>query len=195
MLHALTRPQQDFYGIVGAQDSVMLVATFGSIFGAPNGWRLERAASLVKDIETPEYKAAVDYVRDLYTSGVFHPNSLNYPSNVIARTNFIGGRFAVHRDPINGWQDGWRQALRQSPPFEVRPIPLFAAYDGGKPQHFVTGGHLWATALKKTTPEKTRELLRIMNWLAAPFGSEEDQLLTFGVHEIDYTIDARATRR
>jgi putative aldouronate transport system substrate-binding protein len=191
VLLALTKPQQGFYGIVGAQDSVMHMATFGSIFGAPNGWRLESDGKLVKDIETPEYKAALEYARDLFASGVFHPDSLNYPSNVIARTNFIGGRFAVHRDPINGWQDAWRQALRQTPPFEVRPIPLFPAYDGGKPQHFVTGGHLWATALKKTTPEKTKELLRIMNWLAAPFGSEEDQLLTFGVRDIDYTFDAK----
>jgi putative aldouronate transport system substrate-binding protein len=28
-----------------------------------------------------------------------------------------------------------------------------------------------------------------MNWLAAPFGSAEDQLLTFGLKGTDYTID------
>jgi len=190
-LLALTKPQQGFYGIVAAQDSVMQMAIFGAMFGAPNGWRLESGGKLVKDIETPEYKEAAGYARDLWASGVFHPDSLNYAGNVIARTNFIAGKFAIHRDPINGWQDAWRQALRQTPPFEVRPLPLFPAQDGGKPQHFVTGGHLWATTLKKTTPERTKELLRIMNWLAAPFGSEEDHLLTFGVRDIDYTIDAK----
>ena len=51
------------------------------------------------------------------------------------------------------------------------------------------GGHLWATALKKSTPEREKELLRIMNWLAAPFGSAEDQLLTFGLKDVDYTLD------
>jgi putative aldouronate transport system substrate-binding protein len=30
-----------------------------------------------------------------------------------------------------------------------------------------------------------------MNWLAAPFGSAEDQLLTFGVTGVDYTVDAK----
>jgi putative aldouronate transport system substrate-binding protein len=58
-------------------------------------------------------------------------------------------------------------------------------------QHFVTGGHLWSTALKKSTPERTKELLRIMNWLAAPFGSAEDQLLTFGLKDVDYILDDR----
>ena len=188
-LQAVTKPQQGFYGIVGAQDSVMHLSQFGSMFGAPNGWRLESGGKLVKDVETAEFKEATAYARDLYASGVFHPDSLNMPSNVIARTNFIAGKFAIHRDPINGWQDAWRQALRQTPPFDVRPLPLFPAKDGGKTAHFVTGGHLWATALKKSTPDRTKELLRIMNWLAAPFGSAEDQLLTFGVQGIDYTLD------
>jgi putative aldouronate transport system substrate-binding protein len=44
--------------------------------------------------------------------------------------------------------------------------------------------------LKKAQPDRLKELLRIMNWLAAPFGSAEDLLLTVGVKDIDYTVDA-----
>jgi putative aldouronate transport system substrate-binding protein len=189
VLQALTKPQQGFYGIAAAQDSVMHLSTFASIFGAPNGWRLDPGGKLVKDVETPEFKAATGYARDLYAAGVFHPDSLSMASNVIARTQFYARKFAIHRDPINGWQDAWRHSLQASPPFDVRPLPLFPAQDGGKTSHFVTGGHLWATALKKGTPERTKELLRIMNWLAAPFGSYEDQLLTFGLKDVDYTLD------
>jgi putative aldouronate transport system substrate-binding protein len=144
---------------------------------------------LTKDIETPEFKEATNYVRDLYASGVFHPNSTTYASGVIARAQFAIGKFAIFRDPFNGWQDSWRQALQTSQPFDVRPLPLWPAHEGGKTQHFVTGGHLWATAIKKGTPERTKEMLRILNWLAAPFGSQEDQLLTFGLKGADYTVD------
>jgi putative aldouronate transport system substrate-binding protein len=189
ILLQLTRPQQDFYGIGAGQDTVMMVPTFSSVFGAPNGWGLDSTGKLVKDIESPEFKEATAYVRDLYASGVFHPNSTTWASAVIARAQFAGSKFAIFRDPFNGWQDGWRQALQSAQPFDVRPLPLFAAKEGGKPQHFVTGGHLWATAIKKATPERTREMLRILNWLAAPFGSAEDQLLTFGVKDVDYTLD------
>ena len=66
-------------------------------------------------------------------------------------------------DPINGWQDAWRQALQSSQPFDVHMIPPFPAHDGGKPQHFVTGGHLWGTAIKKGSPDRVKEMLRIMN--------------------------------
>jgi putative aldouronate transport system substrate-binding protein len=160
------------------------------MFGAPNGWRLEPGGKLVKDVETPEYKEATAYVRDLYASGVFHPDSATMASNTVARTNFLAGKFAIHREPLNGFQDAWRQSLQSAQPFEIRPLPLFPAHDGGKPQHFVTGGHLWATAMKKSSPDRIRELLRILNWLAAPFGSEEDRLLTFGLPNTDYTLDA-----
>ncbi len=188
-LLALTKPNQGFYGIACGQDAVMHVYTYASVFGAPNGWRTDPGGKLVKDIETQEFKNSVAYVRDLFASGVYHPDSLSMASNVIARTQFYARKFAVHRDPINGWQDAWRHSLQATPPFDVRPLPLFPAHDGGKTSHYVTGGHLWATAIKKSTPERTKELLRIMNWLAAPFGSAEDQLLTFGLKDVDYTLD------
>ena len=89
ILQTLTKPQQEFYGIGGAQGTTMLVPRFAAMFGAPNGWKLDNG-KLTKDYETAEYKEAVNYVRDLWASGVFHPNSLNYASNVIARQNFAG---------------------------------------------------------------------------------------------------------
>ncbi len=191
ILQTLTRPQQEFYGISGAQGTMMLVPTMSAWFAAPNGWKLESGGKLVKDYETPEFKETVGYVRDLYASGLFHPNSPTYASAVIARQQFAAGKFAIWRDPFNGWQDGWRQALQSPQPFEVKLLPAFAAHDGAKPQHFITGGHLWATALKKGTPDRVKEMLRILNWLAVPFGSAEDQLLTFGLKDVDYTLDAQ----
>ncbi|HEV7665219.1 MAG TPA: hypothetical protein VGQ62_16930 [Chloroflexota bacterium] len=189
MLLTMTRPNQDFYGISGAQQTTMWVPQFSAMFGAPNDWRLEPGGKLTKEWETPEYKEAVAYVRDLYVSGVFHPNSTTFASGVVARQQFAAGKFGVWLDPVNGWQDAWRQALQSSQPFDVHMIPPFPAKDGGKLQHFVTGGHLWATAIKKGSPDRVKEMLRILNWMAVPFGSAEDQLLTFGVQGVDYTRD------
>ena len=191
VLKTLTRPRLDFFGIAGAQQSSMWVPQFSQLFGAPNDWRLESSGKLVKDYETAEFREALGYVRELYGSGVFHPNTTTFASGVVARQQFSAGKFGIWLDPINGWQDAWRQALQSPAPFDVHMIPPFAAHDGGKPQHFVTGGHLWATALNKASPERVKELLRIMNWLAAPFGSAEDLLLTFGVSGVDYTLDAK----
>ena len=41
-------------------------------------------------------------------------------------------------------------------------------------------------AIKKGSPERVKELLRVMNFLAAPFGSQEFHLLNYGVKDVDY---------
>jgi putative aldouronate transport system substrate-binding protein len=70
----------------------------------------------------------------------------------------------------------------------LKPFP---AVDGGKPQAFMTGGFVAMNALKKAPPERIKELLRIANYLAAPFGSQEDLLLSYGLKDQDYTLDAK----
>jgi putative aldouronate transport system substrate-binding protein len=45
--------------------------------------------------------------------------------------------------------------------------------------------------LKKASPDRIKELLRIMNFLAAPFGSQEDLLLSYGLQGQDYMLDPK----
>jgi putative aldouronate transport system substrate-binding protein len=47
------------------------------------------------------------------------------------------------------------------------------------------------TAIKKAAPDRIKELLRIMNYLAAPIGSEEYLLLHYGIQGTDYDLDAQ----
>jgi putative aldouronate transport system substrate-binding protein len=53
----------------------------------------------------------------------------------------------------------------------------------------LNAAHLGATAIKKGSPERVKELLRVLNYLAAPFGSQEDLLLSYGVEGPDYILD------
>jgi len=45
--------------------------------------------------------------------------------------------------------------------------------------HFITGGSVAYNIVKKSSPERIKEILRIMNYLSAPFGTQEDLLLTY----------------
>jgi putative aldouronate transport system substrate-binding protein len=42
--------------------------------------------------------------------------------------------------------------------------------------------------MKKASPDRIKELLRIMDYLAKPFGTQEDLLITYGLSPADYTI-------
>ena len=54
---------------------------------------------------------------------------------------------------------------------------------------YLAPGFQATTALKKASSDRIQELLRICNWLAAPFGSQEDLLLSYGLADTDYTLD------
>jgi putative aldouronate transport system substrate-binding protein len=194
VLQQLNRPQENRWAIAAfaprsGSDPSYALSSFAAMFGAPNGWALDAAGGLVRDRETEPYKAAVGFARDLVAAGVFHPNQPTYNQNSV-RADFVGRKFAVTQSsPGAPWADIWYRGLQQNPPMRSRPIGLFPAEVGGKLTHFQHQGFIGANAFKKASPERVQELLRIANWLAAPFGSEEHLLLNYGLPEIDYSLD------
>jgi putative aldouronate transport system substrate-binding protein len=196
VMQTLTRPQEERYATAAAGASstgdAFGIKWYSQFFGAPNEWRMASDGKLTRSFETPEFKETVAYVRDLFASGLFHPNTLQMSSGPNGRSDFAAGKWTIWLDGFaTAWSDPWRRARSASKPFEVHMIPLFPAHDGGKPVHMLNAAHLGATAIKKGTPERTKELLRVLNYLAAPFGSQEDLLLSYGVEGPDYALDTR----
>ena len=56
-------------------------------------------------------------------------------------------------------------------------------------------GNFGYTAIKKNSPERVQELLRIIDYFAAPFGSEEYVQVRYGARDIDYKLDANGVPR
>jgi putative aldouronate transport system substrate-binding protein len=191
ILQQLNRPQEDRWAIgnYGPNGSTMYgIISFVEMFGAPNMWAINPAGRLVRDRETDQYKAAISYMKDLIASGLYPPD---IQTGGDSRGAYIAGKFVVSNEAFgNGWNDLWRRGLQQKPPRRFTVIKPFSASVSGKPQHFITAGTVAYNLVKRSSPERTREILRIMNYLAAPFGSQEDLLLTYGLRDQDYTLDA-----
>ena len=185
----LNRPQEGRYATAAYQNTGLHIMFYAALWGAPNNWKLD-SGKLTKNFETPEFKAAVGYARDLWASGLYHPNALNYADINAARLDFVGGKFALYPEGFGQpWQDFWRRGLKNNPPYNFIPLAPFAAEAGGKPTHFLGPGFLSTNAFKKASDERIKELLRIFDFLASPFGSEEDLLLQYGIKDLDYTLD------
>ncbi|MBV8087761.1 MAG: extracellular solute-binding protein, partial [Chloroflexi bacterium] len=159
---------------------------FPSIYGAPNNWGVSNG-KFTKDFETEPYKAAVSYARDLWSSGLFHPNSVNY-NLVSQRADFFTRKFMYFADVATPSQI-WEPALAQQPPVILRSVPPFSADGQAKPQYFFQPGYLGFTAIKKSSPDGIKQLLKVLNFMVAPFGSEEYLLLSYGVKGTDYNLD------
>ena len=163
-----------------------------SMFGAPNNWSIDSSGKLVKDIESEQFEAALGFVRDLYASGRYWPDPVPLNS-VVLKTNYLGGRIGIIS---TGWiSDGiefWDPALKLNPPMRPRVLPLFDA-NGGKPIWHQTQGTA-GTMVSRGYAGVQKELLRILDYLSAPFGSQEALLINYGVKDIDYTFDDNGTR-
>src|SRR5204863_328148 len=81
-------------------------------------------------------------------------------------------------------QNGWPRGPKLSPAVTPQAALPFAAQDGQKARRHRGKGYFGTTAFKAAPADRVMELLRIASWLAAPFGSAEDLLLTVGVKDI-----------
>ena len=191
ILQALTNPSAGQWGIDAEPGSAFITSGFYSaMFGAPNNWRIDASGNMTKAFETDEFKQAVAYNRDLWAAGVYSANSITN-SNVQARTEF-GARKAIWRwDGFNGTGTFgfWDQALALNPPSKLRNPGPFPAQDGGKAQYFLGRGSGGITVLKQASPDRIKEVLRVLNFIAAPFGSQEHLLIHYGVKGTDYNLD------
>jgi len=187
-----TRPDQNLYGL-GAENNVGMGMTNGwitGIFGAPNMWSLdEKTGKLTSTLETEQYKAAVSYARDLWSAGAYHPNALQY-NLVSARNDFAARRFMFRMDAFGVASDlFWATASHRDPPGNPRVMAPFPAAAGGTPTYWTTSGILGYSVIKQAPPERIKEILRVLNWLASPLGTQEYLLKTYGQKGVHWNPD------
>ncbi len=186
MMKELTRPQSNRWGVTAPMFGLRF---FTQLFGAPNRWRLDPGGKLVHDLETDEYRATVAYVRQLQEAGVFYPGSATIGTTA-AKTAFNNGSVAAVADGFAGYVDYWNQLAQTKPDVKVRTLVPFG-HDGGRATYYLGTGAFAYVVLKKASSDRVKEILRVMNFLAAPFGTEEYQLLNFGVKDVDFTVDPK----
>ena len=155
------------------------------MFRVPYGWRLNDDGTLTNAIETDEYRQALEFARRLYEAGAYHPDAANLTVEQ-ATDLMLGGRTGM---ATNGFAavfgaNGFRHRIKEVvPEAELRPIVL-PGVDGGKGVTYQSPGFFGLTAISARAAqdeERLRELLRILNYLFAPFGSEEFTFLNYGI--------------
>jgi putative aldouronate transport system substrate-binding protein len=152
---------------------------------APNGWR-EEGGRLTHQYETQEYKQGIADLAQLWTAGVLHPDA--FSDQLPFKNLFNAGTIAINA--IDGYL-GWVQYIQTAAGnanFKLGLMPAYTREGGELAPWFQGSGSYSITALKKQTDPKKIELnLRVLNWLAAPFGTEEYVYRLFGKEGVDHT--------
>ncbi len=192
VLKDATRPDAGQYGLISEVGFNYAYDTMNgfwpALFNAPNAWK-EENGKFTRDWETGEFKAAVGFARDVYGMGVYDPNSDTY--NVISARGAFEQRRSLFR-----W-DGlttvtFDSGTKLTPPSTLRLVAPFPAQTGGQAMYPFGSGAFSFMALRKN-PDKNRikELLRMLNYFAAPFGSEEFLNVRYGMRGTEFDFDAK----
>src|ERR1051326_2638431 len=80
-------------------------------------------------------------------------------------------------------------ANKPGPPGKCRVVSPFGPTADIKPTFWGAPAAFGYAVLKKASPERIKELLRVLNWIASPFGSQEYLLMYYGVKDVDYSLD------
>lgn len=157
---------------------------FAPAFGAPNNWAKKSGGSLVKDWETDEYAAALEYHVNLAKIGVMWPDFVG-----ASITQSVQALDAGHTVFTPNGIGAWGNYIEvQGKPLSQYGLLLPFAQGGGKPGFFLSPGIFSVTMLRKDSAKNVKRRLEILNLLAAPFGSEEYLLLNYGVEGVDYQM-------
>jgi putative aldouronate transport system substrate-binding protein len=181
---ALTDPKKRrwAYGLVNQPRQLL-----GRMNGEPNVWA-EEGGKLTHVYETDQYKQTITDLIALWKSGVMHPDSFN-PAQPFKQL-FNAGTVAINA--ADGYP-GWTQYILDNtgnPDFKLGLMPVYTR-DSGELAQWNNGSGVYSiTALKKQDdPEKLKMILRTLNWLAAPFGTEEYLYRLYGKAGTDHNID------
>lgn len=155
--------------------------------GSPNNWR-DEGGKLTHQYETEEYKQTITDLAELWSAGVMHPEA--FSDQMPFKNYFNAGTVAINA--TDGYP-GWTQYIldnASNPNFKLGLMPVYTR-EGGELAAWRQGsGYFSMTAIKKQDdPEKLKLILRVLNWLAAPFGTEEYLYRLFGEEGVDHTIN------
>lgn len=188
LMQELTQPKHGRWGMGAAVNSIYNLGFFQQLFGAPNNWSVDGRGKFTSALETEGTREAVSYLRQLFGKGVFHPDA-NSMTTVQSKNAFYGGQIASYLDGFSAFQTTWHAVAAVDPGFKARVITPFAA-SGGRAGYYLGSGTFGVTALKKAPRKRIEELLRVADYLAAPFGTEEYFFINNGIKGVDYTLDA-----
>lgn len=177
----LTRPDEGKYALEPAYINMLHMIT--EWLGAPNGWAVNKDRTLTNRYETPQYEAGLEYAAKLFAAGCFYPdvNATDISNRIV--NGSVAAQVIVGPHDIRRYRNVDTKAQTE--------ILIPFGFDGKiRPTYDMGYGTVGFTAFKKTDEGKVRELLSLIDYLSAPFGSAEYLQKNYGEIGKDFTLDS-----
>ncbi|GGO44958.1 sugar ABC transporter substrate-binding protein [Streptomyces lasiicapitis] len=151
--------------------------------GAPNEWRI-KGGRVTPMYGTDEFKAALEFMARLRADGSYNSDATSI-SQVDLKTQFYNGT-------VRSMTDGWGAALSNAQGIKdayTLDVAEPYAVSGATPVYQQNRGCFGYTVIKKASKNRVQLMLRVLDWLASPFGSKEYELMHYGVEGTHFAYD------
>ncbi len=154
-----------------------------AMMGAPNQWGVDGSGVFTHLWETDEFAAAMEEVRGMFVDDkVFHPDAASGPD---PQAGFAAGTMVLEFASYAVWSFLLRSFAEVTPGSFTLP-----AWDGGgAAPHFVATKPFQFSGLAKADPDRIAQVLRAVDYWAAPFGSSENTLRVYGIEGDHYNLE------
>lgn len=163
--------------------SHVLTALGCTMWNSPHNWG-EVDGKFVKNEETDEFAAALEWAAKVWQAGVMHPDSF---ATINSPGLFQSGKLVFY----NWGGIGWGQMLNKQFADLDMQFMLTPSHAGGGPGHQRLGpGITGLVAIRKQQdPARVREIIDVINFLASPLGSAEELYVRWGEEGTHHTWD------
>lgn len=161
------------------------IAYLTGAVGGPNDW-VEVDGALVRLQETEQFRQALSWCAELNQQGLIHPDAFAVNATTLGKQRLVGGQIGIHPDGFSAWGS----LARFLPPAQQNSIGALSVqgFAGATPTFAVGAGSTNFTAIAKADDTRVVELLKVMNYLAAPFGSSEFLFRKYGNEGAQHTV-------
>jgi putative aldouronate transport system substrate-binding protein len=140
------------------------------VFGAPRQWRYENG-ELIHMFETEEWRASIEFMRRIFDAGLMHPDVVAQADNSKELLN--SGQIVFNQDGLGAWNEAYAQMLGDNPDFRLDLMPVFGQGGNDPVMHRSDPSGQSVFIRQGMEPAEVEEILQVLNFCAAPFGTQE----------------------
>jgi putative aldouronate transport system substrate-binding protein len=157
------------------------------MLGIPAGW-VEEDGALRRNLELDEQVEALEAARRFVEAGVLNPDTFAAQGNDV-KNWFGSGRSYFTWDTMSAWPQFHREqtsgadfsmAMMRTPDYEA---------GAGTACSWLANPTFGISALRKDAEDRAEVILRVLDYLAAPFGTEEYLFRLYGSKGVHYELD------
>lgn len=153
----------------------------------PNYFARGEDGRLINRYETDAYLEALEWTRKLFAAGVVHPDAVAVSGDSVQR--FTAGEVLMFNTGDGAWHNTVVEQRSANPDFRMNAFDFFGVNGQDPIVWTANGSGIWTFVNKNLSEDRIREVLQIANFTAAPYGTRENRLRTYGIEGTHYTVE------